>query len=499
MANKPRRNASRTDQSDLTKEIWAIINLDLGKPKVYYQEASASLVHINIGKNGELSIVPASTASMAFMLSDQIDWYMEKPSSRNKNAPLVEVPAKPPFDIVQMVLGNPSSDVPRLRGITNTPYFTKTGRLVERPGYDKESGFFLQPTTNVPAVPLIPTDSEIELAKNTINQIIQDFQFEVDADKANLLALMLAVPARELIDGPTPIHLIEAATPGTGKTLAIQSLLYPQLGIKPTMRSEPKDDAEWAKVIASAMLSGERLFVCDNINNALASGTLSNAVVSSVFSTRALGRNKDIKGEIRWNWAFTGNNVKATMEVARRIVRTRMTTPTERPWEREQSNFQIPRLMRWVDENSGLICWSALTLIQSWIANGMKDGKENLGSFERWAEVMGGILENAKIVGFLTNVSKSFDDIAEETASWNDFVTSWWAGHSDALHPASDLYQLVVMNDIDLNLHGDDAGARIVSLGKALSQQKDKIFGTYRIVKGTGSDRRKWKLEKIVP
>jgi putative DNA primase/helicase len=309
--------------------------------------------------------------------------------------------------------------------------------------------------------------------------------------------MMLLLPAREMIDGPTPIHLIEAATPGTGKSLVVQALLSPLLGAPPFMRSEPKDDAEWAKVIASAMLEGERLFVVDNINQALMSGTLSNAAVSYRFSTRALGYNKNIKGEIKWIWVMTGNNVKASMEVARRIVRTRIIAPAERPWEREQEKFHTPKLMQWVDRNSDLVCWAALTLVQTWIAAGMKGGKANLGSFEHWAEVMSGILECINVKGFLANANESFDDIADETATWNDFVKAWWSQHTNAPHPAKDLYDLLAINAIDLGLHGDNDSARVMSLSKMLGTQKDKVFDGFRIMRGKGSDRRKWYLEKI--
>lgn len=495
--NKPRIDAGRTDIANVTREIWGIINTRSGDPLVYYQEASASLVYLVPEINGTSTIVQATPEFMAYTLSDQIRFYKQKNKSRGKTPSWTTVKTKVPLDLVRLVLGNPPPEVPRLRGIANTPYFTKTRRLVEKPGYDKESGWYLKPIINVPPVPCKPTHEQVEQAKKIIDQIIQDFQFEVDADRANLLALMLGLLAREMIDGPTPIHLIEAATPGTGKSLVVQALLSALLGTRPTMRAEPRDDAEWAKVIVSAMLSGERLFVVDNINNSLMSGTLSNAVVSSIFSARILGRNKDIKGEIRWSWVMTGNNVTATMEVARRIVRTRMTTPEERPWEREQDKFHIPKLMRWVDEHSGLICWSALTLVQSWIATGAKEGKGNLGSFEHWAEVMSGILDNVGIKGFLGNVSESFDDMAEETASWSEFVKAWWNLHTNVPHSASDLYTLLAIHSIDLNLHGDNAAALTISLGKALSLQKDKVFGEYRIVKGKGSDRRLWHLEKV--
>jgi len=496
--NRPRRNADRTDMSDLTREIWKIVLMNKDDPAIYYQEASSSLVHLHSEKSGALTIVSATPASVAFLLSDIIDFYREKPVSRSKNASMIEVPAKPPIDLVQMILGNPPQEVPRLKGITNIPYFTKTGYLVEKPGYNEESGLYLKQIVDVPPISSNPTSIEVFRALKTIYRVMRDFPFESNADRANLLAMMLLFVAREMIDGPTPIHLIEAATPGTGKSLVVQALMTPLLGMAPTMQAEPKDDAEWAKVIGSALLSGERMFVVDNINNALMSGTLSNAAVAYRFSTRALGYNKSIKGEIKWVWVMTGNNVKASMEVARRIVRCRMVAPAERPWERDQKSFHIPKLMGWVDRNSDLLCWSALTLVQAWVKAGMQGGKANLGSYERWAEVMSGILDCINVKGFLNNINESFDDIAEETASWSDFVKVWWDQHTNALHPARDLYDLLAINGIDLGLHGDSDAARMASLAKMLGLQKDKVFDQYRIIKGKGRNRRMWQLEKVI-
>lgn len=494
---KPRRNADRTDLAEFTREVWRILLINKTDPPIYYQEASSSLVQLRCEDNGTLKIVPATPASIAYLLSDQIDFYREKPAHRGKNAPLIEVDAKPPIDLVTMVFGNPPDDIPRLRGITNIPYFTKTGRLVEQSGYDQESGLYLKQFSTVPPIPKDPTALDVYRALKTFYSVIRDFPLEGDADRANLLGMMLLFVAREMIDGPTPIHLVEAATPGTGKTLVVQALMTPLLGIRPTLQTEPEDNAEWAKVIGAALLSGERIFFVDNINNALMSGALSNASVAYIFSTRALGVNKNIKGEIKWVWIMTGNNVKASVEVARRIVRIRMVAPVERPWERKSERFHNPKLMRWVDSHSDLLCWSALTLVQAWVSAGMKGGNANLGSYENWAEVISGIFDCINVKHFLENVNESFDDIADETASWSDFVKAWWSQHTNVPHPAKDLYELLAINGIDLGLHGDTENARIVSLAKMLGAQKDKVFDDFRIMKGKGSDRRKWHLEKI--
>jgi len=52
-----------------------------------------------------------------------------------------------------------------------------------------------------------------------LDSLLGDFPFADQASRANALALLLLPFVRPLIDGPTPLHLIEAAKPGTGKGL----------------------------------------------------------------------------------------------------------------------------------------------------------------------------------------------------------------------------------------------------------------------------------------
>ena len=72
----------------------------------------------------------------------------------------------------------------------------------------------------VPPVPERPTMQELELAKGLIfKALLHDFPSVDAADKAHATGLFGLPYVPDLIHDPTPNHLIEAPTPGSGKGL----------------------------------------------------------------------------------------------------------------------------------------------------------------------------------------------------------------------------------------------------------------------------------------
>jgi hypothetical protein len=118
--------------------------------------------------------------------------------------------------------------------------------------------------------------------------------------------------------------------------------------------------------------------------------------------TRLLGSSRMIEAEVRHTWIAAANNIKGTSEILRRMVMIELDAKTPNPEKR--SGFRHADLEAWVNEHRPELVWAILTLVQNWIAKGMKpwSGKAK-ASFEAWSRVMGGILRDAEIRGFLEN------------------------------------------------------------------------------------------------
>jgi hypothetical protein len=179
-------------------------------------------------------------------------------------------------------------------------------------------------------------------------------------------------------------------------------------------------------------------------------------------------------------------------------VRIRIDAGTDRPWRR--AAFKHPDLLRWLRRERGAVIHAALTLIQNWLAKGRPAGKERLGSFESWAEVMGGILDAAGVEGFLGNLDSLHEAADEEGALWRDFVAVWWVTHQDRPVCVADLLSLCQSADLMTSVIGEGTEkSQVTKLGTALQSARDRVFGEHRVrtVRDPRMKRSHYRLEPV--
>ena len=162
------------------------------------------------------------------------------------------------------------------------------------------------------------------------------------------------------------------------------------------------------------------------------------------------------------------------------------------PWLR--GGFKHPLITEWAQENRSALVHAALTLIQAWIAAGQPLHETRLGSFEKWSEVMGGVLEVAGIPGFLGNLNELYEASDSDGQMWREFTGAWWEAFRDEPKKVSDLTQFCEERDLMLNVRGDgSARSQQTRLGKALATKRDRVFNgltVKRISQGKHKGRR---------
>jgi hypothetical protein len=226
-----------------------------------------------------------------------------------------------------------------------------------------------------------------------LNELLGDFCFVGPAERAHALALLLLPFVRELIPGPTPLHLDESPTPGTGKTLLAEVVLWPSLGRPVPTMTEGRDEDEWRKRITAKLLAGTNVVFLDNLRRRLDSAAVSSAITAPAWEDRILGRSETQSVPVRCAWVASGNNPALSLEMTRRTVRIRLDAQTEEPWRR--SGFRHADLRSWVKAHRGELIAAALTLGQAWLDADRPPGKTVLGMFEDWSRVLGGVLSVA--------------------------------------------------------------------------------------------------------
>jgi hypothetical protein len=164
----------------------------------------------------------------------------------------------------------------------------------------------------------------------------------------------------------------------------------------------PRTEEEYTKVMGAQISQGDEYVFFDNMNAALDLGPFASNVSEGRVRTRLLGSSRMIEAVVSHTWIAAANNIKGTAEILRRMVMIELDAKVPNPELR--TGFKHIDLEGWVLENRPKLVWAILTLIQNWIAKGMKPwtGRPK-ASFEAWSRVMGGILRDAGIRGFLDN------------------------------------------------------------------------------------------------
>ena len=106
---------------------------------------------------------------------------------------------------------------------------------------------------------------------------------------AHCVALLLLGFVRAMIDGPTPLHLIEKPTPGTGATLRVDSITTILTGTGASVMTEGRDDEEWRKRVTAKLRQVPSILLIDNLRNKLDSSAVAAALTAPFWEGRRLG------------------------------------------------------------------------------------------------------------------------------------------------------------------------------------------------------------------
>jgi putative DNA primase/helicase len=469
-AARPVLHADDGDLEKLTDRTWQAVELTNDPPSVFrYGGLLARIEH----DDDDAPLVRALNIDrVRHLVSRRATWVK---TVRGKT-----VAARPPQDVARDLLATPDPPLPVLSRIVEVPVLGPNGELATTPGYHPTSRTFYEPPAGltVPPVPEDPTPAEVEAARTLLaDELLGDFPFVGDAERAHALALLLLPFVRDLIDGPTPLHLIEKPSPGTGGTLLSDVLALPALGRPLAAMTEARDEDEWRKRITAKLLPSPSHVLIDNLRRRLDSAAVSAALTTLAWEDRVLGASEVRSIPVRCAWVATGNNPSLSDELTRRSVRIRLDARHERPQMR--SGFRHPDLRAWATANRGELVAAALTLARAWLAADRPTGDHpTLGSFEAWSRVLGGVLAVAGVPGFLSNLGDFYEASEDEGAAWRELVAQWHTVHADRAVPASDL--LGIAGELfDLG-HGSER-SRQTKLGALLKGARDRRYGDWRI------------------
>jgi len=388
--------------------------------------------------------------------------------------------------------------LPRLDRVVTVPVFGVDGTLRTEPGYDPATKTYYAPPPGFEvSIPAAPTTAEVAAAVEFItHNVLSGFPF-VGGDEATAWAFLILAFVRAMIPGPTPLHVFDAPTARTGKSLLAEVLTRIFAGHW-APEAEPPDEAEWGKRLLAKLRQGASHVVFDNLAATLDSGSFASVLTGFPYwESRVLGQSTIARVSTSCVWAATGNNVIMSEELAGRVVRCRLDARMADPSIR--SDFVHRDLRGWFMQNRSALVRAVLVIVQSWIAAGRPTTTvPAFGGFESWASTVGSILAHAGIHGFLVNRTADGGDVTDEGTNWEAAVAAW-AARLEHPAPAREILGLLIAAEVDLHVPGWDDAARAKTFGQMLARHRDRVYDGWQI-KRAKDDRLKralWHLEPV--
>ena len=312
-------------------------------------------------------------------------WQLRKGPSGSQFKVLVD----PPSQICKQILSlRNRRKLQQLRAVTTVPTLRIDGSILNRPGYDAETGLLLELGTPL-HIPEHPTREQCLEALGRLMRPFKDFPLASSIDWGVLLAALLTAPLRPVL--PTaPAFGIDASVQASGKTLLAKCLSIIVTGQEPKIWPyvQGRDDEENRKRIFTALWGGDRAIVWDNLVGVFDSAALAAALTAETFTDRVLGRSESQTVPSKAMFMLTGNNMTLKGDMPRRVPICRIEPSTEMPFARQFDLDPEDYCKRHREE----MVEAALTLVRGWLSQSSSaDGHRapgRMGSFEVWDDLV---------------------------------------------------------------------------------------------------------------
>jgi putative DNA primase/helicase len=236
------------------------------------EKPTTSLV---IQEQDEHTLVEDASASAIFMKYDERseDWRVANPTSL----------------IIRAWQGRATRlRLPLLSGAISTPLILKSGRIIERPGYDEGTGFYFEPAGTIfPPVPTAPTKDDVLAALRVLSELIAEFPFVDEASRSVAISGMLTAVSRRAMDFAF-LHGITAPAYGSGKSYLVDLFCMLATGRTAPVIPQPKAPEEFEKRLDAQLLRGVSHIAIDNIDKPLEEDKLCQILTQRFVEIRPL-------------------------------------------------------------------------------------------------------------------------------------------------------------------------------------------------------------------
>jgi hypothetical protein len=416
-----------------------------------------------------------------------------------------EIPDDAPGTIARSILAKHGSrGFARLVGVVTAPTLRQDGSVLDRPGYDPESGLvYWSEHPSPPAIAEQVTTTQALEALRVLWQPVRQFPLVDDVARGVVLHGLLTAAIRTSLPTAPGIG-VDAPAAGSGKTLLARCIGILATGAEPAILPPTDTDDETRKRLFSALRDGHRVILFDNVREPLGNQALDSFLTAATFADRILGSSETASLPNRALFIATGNNLRLSSDTCRRVLLARMDAESETPYKRD---FEFDPARTCQTDRLRYIS-AAMTIIRAHISAGRpKEAGGRTASFEVWDDLVRqplcwlASLVNAHNAAHPHDLLPTFADPMEaaalafdadpETMKHHALLDAWHARFLDrpttvnqAIHAAGQ--DGTLMNALDeIGGQGGKINVRLVS--RWLDRMQGRITEGMRFTRGSRS------------
>ena len=331
------------------------------------------------------------------------------------------VPIPIPKTLTGLFLNKPDLQLPNTIGLVSHPLVLPDGQLLLSEGLDPSTGIYAYFGGASFEGPGAMTPQEgVRILRE---EMLGEFEFASDADKAVALALILTAIQRKMFD-IAPGFMVNASMQGSGKTTLVRMVHLLLTGHDLPVATMSERGAEMDKALTAMLMASVPIVCFDNLPDAatVKSPDLARALTSSTHTGRILNFSKMATVPTNTVFVVTGNNITANIDLSRRLLEVRLASRVERP---EQRRFEHPDVVGHVLRNRPRWMAAALAILlgdRAPLIDAQPSGYPQWDNAVRWPLINAGVADP---------VAK-FDEVREQSPDHERHV-AWMHGLREGL------------------------------------------------------------------
>ena len=462
---------------------------------------------VMIGARG--SLVPLNEHALRYLLGGKLQYWRWHQLPKGG---AIECLENPPAGVCRSILSlGTIRKLKRLDAVITAPTLRQDGSVLNSLGYDPTTRLLLDSEEYFPPIYEYPTRSQAITALEQVLKPFTSFPFFSELDRAILLAAILTAAVRPIL-GSSPAFAFDAPVQGSGKTLVARCTGVLTTGKDPDIwpHTAGRDDEEIRKRLFTALLSGARAVVWDNIIGTFDSAAMASLLTSDAYCDRVLGKSEAASVPNRALILMTGNNISLAGDMPRRVLVCRIDPQTDRPFARE---FDLDPLAYCLENRQEMIA-AALTLIRFYLSSGTtRPGAGRMASFEKWDDWVRQTILYIKQQLMPDSFGDVMDQVQANQASDPEqealgaLLQAWYIVFDEERVTVSEVLQTCQKNTcVDSRalenalkeLFNGRGELSAKSLGRILKYRKDRIVGGFRLEQsGDINGSSLWRIRRI--